>query len=113
MEKIINESSLKKLLTGLITLVYKKTAAEQEYEAIDRMTKQRAVMEKRSQYCLDLERTILEATLTLELLTTVENGIYTKDKNFGPEDIVMYYNGVFLDFTPFFSPVLKLVLSHF
>ena len=89
---------LKTLSTGLLSLVFKKEATEQEYEAIGRMTQRCAVIQKRSQYSLELERTITEAELTTRLLTTVENVISIEDREFGPEDIVIYYNGIFLEF---------------
>ena len=92
------ETFLKKLLTCLTTLVLKKTSTEQAYEAIQRMSLQCYVIQKRSQYCLDLERALSEATLTSELLTIVENGINTKEKKYEPEELIIYYNGVFLEF---------------
>jgi predicted nucleotidyltransferase len=62
------------------------------------MSLQCYVIQKRSQYCLDLERALSEATLTSELLTIVENGINTKEKKYEPEELIIYYNGVFLEF---------------
>lgn len=95
---MVKGSPLKTLSTGLLSLVLKKEATEQEYEALGRMTQQCAVIQKRSQYSLELERAITEAELTTRLLTMVENGICIEDREFEPEDIVIYYNGVFLEF---------------
>jgi hypothetical protein len=92
------ESSLKKLVNGLTSLVFKKTTTEPEYEVLNRMSIQCAVIQKRSQYSMDLERAISEVELTTKLLTSVETSIIIEEKVFEPEDVVIYYNGVFLEF---------------
>lgn len=93
-----NQSPLNNLKTGLLFLDFKQTTKEPEYEAMGRMTKKHGVIQKRYQYAQDLERAITEARLTSKLLSTVEIPITIKKKTFDPEEIVSYYDGVFLNY---------------
>lgn len=93
-----NKLSLTDLKTGLLFLDFEQTTKEPEYEAMGRMTKKHSVIQKRYQYAQDLERAITEAELTSTLLFTVEPTVIIKKKSFDPEEIVSYYDGVFLDY---------------
>lgn len=92
------ESLHKKLNSGLLFLTFEKMASEPEYEAMGRMTRQRSIIERRQQYSLDLERALTEAKLTTKLISAVGKGIEIDGKSFEPEDLITYYDGIFLDY---------------
>jgi predicted nucleotidyltransferase len=93
-----NQTPFENLKTGLLFLDFKQGTEEPEYEAMDRMTKKHGVIQKRYQYSQDLERAINEATLTITLLSNVESSVNLGSKTFDSEEIVSYYNGIFLDY---------------
>ena len=93
-----DQSQLTNLKIGLLILDFEQTTNEPEYKAMDRMTKKHSVIQKRYQYAQDLERAITETELTYTLLSTVETPIVIKKKSFDPEEIVSYYDGIFLDY---------------
>lgn len=93
-----NQSPFENLKTGLLFLDFKQGTEEPEYEAMDRMTKKHSIIQKRYQYSQDLERAINEATLTTTLLSNVDTSVNLGNKTFDSEEIVSYYNGIFLDY---------------
>lgn len=95
--KIREDSPFRKLVTGLLFLDFKQTADEPEYEAIGRITRKHAVFQRRYQYAQDLERALTEAKLTSKFLSLVENGVATDERSFEPEELITYYDGIFLD----------------
>jgi len=56
------------------------------------------IIEKRYDYVGELERSFLELKLTTKLLRQVKNNIKIIGKTFTPEEIITYYNGVFINF---------------
>ncbi len=92
------ESYLTQLKNGLLFLDFDQTNKEPEYEAIGRMTKKHSIISKKYQYALDLERALIEARLTSKLLIDVKNSISTEDKLFESEELILYYEGIFLDY---------------
>lgn len=92
------ESYLTQLKNGLLFLDFDQTNKEPEYEAIGRMTKKHSIISKKYQYVLDLERALIEARLTSKLLIDVKNSILTEDKLFESEELILYYEGIFLDY---------------
>ena len=81
---------------GLILLALKQTVAEPEYYAINRVTFTSSVVDMRNNYAGEIVRVLDELKLTTELLGAVESqsGVVGRRQ---PEEIVNYYNGVFLD----------------
>lgn len=92
-----NQSSLNKLCTGLLLLDVEKSVKEPGYEAIDRLTRHRSIMQRQYQYAQDLKRALTEAKLTSKLLSIVETGVSIDEKPFEAEDLIIYYEGIFLD----------------
>lgn len=91
-------SKLSQLSTGLLLLNLKKEMDEPAYTPIGRISKNRKlVVQRRNQYSTDLERVISEAKLTTVLLSEVESSMKVDEKSFEPEEIINYYNGIFLD----------------
>ncbi|HBP51327.1 TPA: hypothetical protein DD455_03295 [Candidatus Shapirobacteria bacterium] len=95
---MINDSNLTKLKTGLLFLDFDQINKEPEYEAMGRQTKKHSVISKRYQYAQDLERSFIEAKLTSKLLLEVDNLINVDEKIFEPEEIISYYDGIFLEY---------------
>lgn len=95
-EKII-ESKLSQLSRGLLLLNLKREMDESAYSAMGRITKNRKVIQRRQEYCSEIERVINEAKLTTHLLSTANNEIVVRDKTYPIEELMAYYNGVFLD----------------
>lgn len=93
----IQESKLTQLSRGLLVLNIQKEMEDSAYTAMDRITKNRKVVERRQQYCSDLERVIDETKLTIQLLSEVQNETKVGNKTLPPEEVISYYNGVFLD----------------
>lgn len=91
------ETNLSILNRGLLIANIQKELEETCYSAIDRITKNRSVVQRRQQYCSDIERTINEARLTTNFMMEVDKEKEIGNKTFYPEDIILYYNGVFLD----------------
>lgn len=96
-KKVTLESNLSKLSKGLLLTNIKKEMSEPGYTAIDRITKNRTVIQRRSQYCNDIERVLTEAELTTKLMMEVSDTKNIGDKSIQPEEIIIYYNGIFLD----------------
>jgi len=93
-----NESNLTKLKTGLLFLDFDQTNNEPEYEAIGRMTKKHSTISKRYQYAQDLERSFIEAKLTSKLLLDADKSVNVDENIFEPEEIISYYDGIFLEY---------------
>ena len=93
------ESKLSQLNKGLITMNVIKEMEEPGYTPIGRITKNRKVVQRRQEYCSDIERAISEAELTSVLLSEIKENDLKKvgEKTYQPEDVINYYNGVFLD----------------
>jgi len=96
-EKIVVESNLSKLSKGLLLANIEKEMDEPGYTAINRITKNRTVVQRRSQYCNDIERVLSEAKLTTKLMMEVKEVKTIDNKTIQPEEIIIYYNGIFLD----------------
>lgn len=93
----INGGKLSQLNTGLLFVNIQKEMEEPAYVAMDRITKNRKVISRRQEYCSDLERVIDEAKLTTHLLSEVRDEAKIGEKSYHPEEIIGYYNGIFLD----------------
>lgn len=91
------ESKLTQLSRGLLMLNIQKEMEESAYAAMDRITKNRKVVSRRQEYCSDLERVIDEAKLTTHLLSEAQNETKVGEKVHQPEEVISYYNGIFLD----------------
>lgn len=91
------ESQFSKLRQGLLMLNIQKEMDEPGYSAIDRITFERGVIEKRHAYAGEIERVFGELKLTTELLANVNDQIITKHKTHEPEELINYYSGIFLD----------------
>lgn len=92
------KSSLHSLNTGLLFLDFKKTSLEPEYEAMDSISKEHFVIQTRYQYSRDLIRAVSEAVLTTELEKSFETSISVNGKIFESEEILTYFDGIFLDY---------------
>ncbi len=95
---IFNQLPLAQLNTGLLFLDFEKLVSEPEYEAIGRITRAYWVIQKRYQYSQDLVRALTEAKLTAKLRSQVEAGVSIEEKIFEPEELITYYDGIFLDY---------------
>lgn len=91
------ETKLSQLNKGLLVLNIKKEVEEPGYTPIGLITKNRGVVSRRQEYCADLQRTLDEAKLTAHLLSMVHAETKVGDKVCQPEELINYYNGVFLD----------------
>lgn len=91
------EGSLSQLNRGLMVLNIQREMEEPAYAAMDRITKNRKVISRRQEYCSDLERTIDEAKMTIVLLSEVQQEKKVGEKIHPPEEVINYYNGIFLD----------------
>ncbi|KKU60597.1 MAG: hypothetical protein UX85_C0009G0050, partial [Candidatus Beckwithbacteria bacterium GW2011_GWB1_47_15] len=74
-----------------------KEMEESAYTAMDRITKNRKVVQRRQEYSSELERVIHEAKLTTHLLSKVQTQVKVGDKVHPPEEVISYHNGIFLD----------------
>jgi len=92
-----DESKLSQLNKGLLIANIQKEMEEPGYTPIGRITKNRKVIQRRQEYCSDVERALNEAELTTALLSETESSKKINEKIYQPEDIINYYNGVFLD----------------
>lgn len=90
-------SNLSQLNTGLLLLNIEKEVEESAYSAMGRITKNRKVVSRRQEYCSDLKRVINETELTIHLLSEVQDETRIGEKILPPEEVISYYNGVFLD----------------
>lgn len=93
----IIETKLAQLARGLLLLNIQKEMDEPGYTPIDRITKNRRVIQRRQEYCSDIERVIDEAKLTIHLQLGVQTEIRVGEKLYQPEEIISFYNGIFLD----------------
>lgn len=91
------ESHLSQLNKGLLIANVQKEMEEPGYTPIGRITRNRKVVQRRQEYCSDIERAINEAELTTTLLSETEDSKNISGKVYQPEEIINYYNGVFLD----------------
>ena len=64
---VITETNLAQLARGLLLMNIQKEMDEPGYTPIDRITKNRKVVQRRQEYCSDIERVISEAKLTIHL----------------------------------------------
>ena len=90
-------SKLSQLHIGLLMLTIKKETEEAGYSAIDSMTFEHEIIQRQSRYAGDLQRVLDELKLTVELLSEKEERKQAKHKVHEPEEIINYYNGIFLD----------------
>lgn len=88
---------LSQLITGLILLTFKREVEESCYSAIDMITFEHELLQRRNRYASDLKRVFDELRLTNELLVEVSGQKQTGHKTHGPEEIVNYYSGNFFD----------------
>lgn len=95
--QIVNETKIALLARGLMLLNIQKEMDESCYTVIDRITKNRQVVQRRQEYCSEIERVIDEAKLTIHLQSEVQSEIKIGEKLYQPEEIISYYNGVLLD----------------
>lgn len=95
---LLNQAPLAKLNTALLFLDFEKTALEPEYEAMGRMTQEYFVIQRRYQYSQDLVRALTEAKLTSKLRSEAKKSIPIEEKTFEPEEVITYYDGIFLDY---------------
>jgi len=95
---ITTDTWLAQLSKGLMILNLEKEMEDAAYSAMDRITLDRqAIVQRRQQFCSDIERVLSEIKLTNKLLSETTGEIVVGDKLFPPEEIINYYNGVFLD----------------
>lgn len=94
---LLEISKLSQLTTGLLILNIKKEVEEPGYTPIGRITTNRKVVQRRQEYSSELERVISEAKLTTVLLAEVKEQKKVEEKVYEPEEIINYYNGIFLD----------------
>src|SRR3989338_2744178 len=85
------------LKSGLLFLDFQQGTEEPEYEAMGRITKKHKVFQTRWQYANDLERAIKELELTSIFLLETNQSISAHGKQFDSEEIISYYEGIFLD----------------
>lgn len=90
-------TKLFQLNRGLMVLNIQKEVEESAYSAIEQITRNRKVVSRRQEYCSEIERTIGEARLTTLLLSDIQQEKKVGDKTHHPEEIINYYNGIFLD----------------
>lgn len=93
----ISETKLTQLARGLLLMNIQKEMDEPGYTPIDRITRNRWVVQRRQEYCSDIERVLDEAKLTIHLQLEVQKEIKVREKMYQPEEIISYYNGVFLE----------------
>lgn len=88
-------SNISILTKGLLALNLKREIEEGAYTAVNLITKNRGVIQRRHQYSAEIERVIKEITLTTQLLEAISE---EKEDHTGysPEEMINYYNGVFL-----------------
>lgn len=88
---------LQKLNTGLLLKNISKEMSEPGYTPIGRITKSRKLISREQEYCSDLIRVTDEAQLTTHLLKQTIQSTETAIRTYQPEEIIKYYNGIFLD----------------
>jgi len=93
----ISETKLAQLTRGLLLTNIQKEMDEPGYTPIDRITKNRKIVQRRQEYCSDIERVIDEAKLTIHLQSCVQTAVMVGEKLHQPEELISYYNGIFLD----------------
>ena len=93
----VSESKLSQLYTGLLVLTLKKEMDEPGYAAINMMTFEHELIQKRNRYARELQRILNELKLTRELLAEIEVSRQFKHKTHEPEELINYYSGVFFD----------------
>jgi len=93
----ISETKLVQLARGLLLMNIQKEMDEPGYTPIDRITRNRWVVQRRQEYCSDIERVIDEAKLTIHLQLEVQKELQVGSKLYQPEEIISYYNGIFLE----------------
>ncbi len=91
-----SKQNLNLLTRGLLALNLQREIKEGAYTAINRITKDRGVIQRRQQYSSELERVLKETRLTNALLSEVSKST-TSPEGYYPEDLIQYYNGVFLN----------------
>jgi predicted nucleotidyltransferase len=96
-KNVTKESKLSQLNKGLLIANVQKEMKEPGYTPINRITRNRKVVQRRQEYCADIERVINEAELTTALLSETKDGKTINGKVYQPEEIINYYNGIFLD----------------
>lgn len=95
---IDSRKDLEKLNSGLLILYFQREIEDSSYAVIGRMTFGHIVVQRRQSYVSELIRVLEELELTAELLKEVDINATKKinGKTKLPEDIIEYYNGVFL-----------------
>lgn len=91
-------SELEKLNGGLLMLYFQREIEDSAYAVINRIKFGHVVMQKRQSYVSELMRVFEELELTAEMLKelTVEATKNVNGKVKQPEEIIEYYNGIFL-----------------
>ena len=74
-----------------------KEMDEPGYTPIDRITRNRWVVQRRQEYCSDIERVLDEAKLTIHLQLELQKETKIGEKLYKPEEMISYYYGIFLD----------------
>ena len=91
------QTNLEKLITGLFLLKIKHESEEARYSAIGRQTFGYIVVNKRHVYASEIKRVLNELHLTHALLAEVKELKKTRKSQYEPEEIISYYDGIFLD----------------
>lgn len=93
----ISPSKIFSLSTGLLMLSIKREMEEPGYSVIDRITFEHGVIQDRQSYAGEVERVLNELKLTAKLLSEVTDKHEISGKIYEPEEVINYYNGIFLD----------------
>ncbi len=107
----VPDTEFSKLRQSLLMLNLQKEMDEPGYAAIERITFERKVFENRYIYAGEIERVLNELKLTSELIANVNEKLTTKHKTHEPEDLINYYNGIFLDLVHQFKDKLLRLLD--
>lgn len=92
----ITETKLQTLIRGLLIMNVQEEMSEPGYTPIDRISFDRNVFKLRQAYAAEIERVINEAKLTIALQEEIDKEKKLGEKTYQPEDIILYYNGIFL-----------------
>lgn len=90
-------SNLSKLSTALLVLNLHKEVEEAGYSAIGRITLNRQIFSLRHEYASEIERVLSEIRLTMHFLSTLSEDTVTDGNVFYSDDLVNYFNGIYLD----------------
>lgn len=91
-------TSLDKLINGLNLLYFKREADEAEYAVIGRITFGHVVVQQRSNYASEIKRVLNELEMTAAIVSSInaESTIEVNGEVKQPEELLEFYNGIFL-----------------